>query len=57
MSRIKINRPDGTPSPYFWEDTEAGDKHARTVYKQTDDGVKRMRGVHFDAARKKIRRD
>lgn len=57
MSRIKIKRPDGTPSPYFWENTEAGDKHSRTVFKETDDGVKRMTGVHFDAARKKIRRD
>jgi hypothetical protein len=57
MSRIRIKRPDGTPSPYFWLDTETGEKTARTVYKQTDDGVKRMKGVRFDATRKKIRRD
>ena len=57
MARIRIKRPNGAPSPYFWVDTEPGRKQERTVYKRTEDGVKRMRGVHFDAALKKIRRD
>jgi len=57
MARIRIKRPNGSPSPYFWVDTEESSKEARTVYKKTDEGVKRMKGVHFDATRKKITRD
>lgn len=53
MARIKILRKDGTPTLYFWSDA---DKTAaeKTVYKQTTDGVKRMKGVHFDATKKRI---
>ncbi len=57
MARIAITRPDGRPSPYFWTDKEPGDKALKTVYKQTADGVKRMKGVRFDVARSKIKRD
>jgi hypothetical protein len=55
MAQVKIARPDGRPSPYFWNDKEEGDKGHRTVYKTTVDGIKRMRGVHFDAVRNKLR--
>lgn len=54
MARIKIDRPDGSPSPYFWSDKEAGDKAQRTVYKKTDQGVTRMKGVHFDAVENRV---
>ena len=57
MARIAITRPDGTPSPYFWTDKEPGGKRLKTVYKETPEGVKRMRGVHFDVVRSKIRKD
>lgn len=57
MARIAITRPDGSPSPYFWTDKEPGDKRLKTVYKQTSDGVKRMKGVRFDVKRSKIRTD
>ena len=57
MARVKIVKPDGSPSPYFWSDQEAGSKANKTVYKKTDDGIKRMRGVHFDAVRNKLRKD
>jgi len=57
MARIKISKPDGSPSPYFWRDQEVGEKTHKTVFKRTDDGVKRMRGVHFDAVGKKICKD
>jgi hypothetical protein len=57
MARIAITRPDGSPSPYFWIDKEPGGSRLRTVYKQTPDGVKRMRGVRFDVKARKIRRD
>lgn len=55
MARVKIVRPNGSPSPYFWNDKEEGDKVHRTVYKITADGVKRMKGVHFDAVRNELR--
>lgn len=48
MAKVKINKKDGTPTNYFWSDKDAGDRTNKTVYKQTSDGVKRMRGVHFD---------
>ena len=57
MARIAITRPDGSPSPYFWTDKEPGGKRLKTVYKETPDGVKRMKGVRFDSVRCKIRRD
>jgi hypothetical protein len=55
MARVEIVRPDGSPSPYFWSDKETGDKAHRTVYKKTTEGVKRVKGVHFDAVRNKVR--
>jgi len=57
MARIRIVKPNGTPSPYFWRDEEEGRKTHRTVFKKTDDGVKRMRGVHFDAVGMRVRKD
>jgi hypothetical protein len=54
MAKIRIAKKDGTPSQYFWSDTEKSDKSQRTVYKKTDDGVKRMTGVHFDATRMRL---
>lgn len=57
MARIAITRPDGSPSPYFWTDKEPGDKRLKRVYKQTTEGVKRMKGVRFDVVRSQIRKD
>lgn len=54
MSRIRITKKDGTPTPYFWSSKETSETSVRTVYKQTDQGVKRMKGVHFDATTKRI---
>ncbi|HSJ23711.1 MAG TPA: hypothetical protein VK929_03435 [Longimicrobiales bacterium] len=54
MARISILRKDGSASRYFWMDTDTADATEKTVYKRTSDGVKRMRGVHFDAAKKQI---
>lgn len=48
MAKVKISKKDGTPTNYFWSDKDEGDRTNKTVYKQTSDGVKRMRGVHFD---------
>lgn len=48
MAKVKISKKDGTSTPYFWSDKEDSAGTHKTVYKQTTDGVKRMRGVHFD---------
>jgi hypothetical protein len=57
MARVRIVKPNGKPSPYFWSDQESGDESHRTVFKRTEEGVKRMKGVHFDAVRNKLRKD
>ncbi len=56
MAKVKITRKDGSPSPYFWSDKDTGDKTHKTVYKQTSDGVKRMRGVHYDPVESRMHR-
>jgi hypothetical protein len=57
MARFKIDRPDGTPTPYFWSDKDSSKPTRKTVYKKTEEGVSRMRGVHFDAKNKKMHKD
>jgi hypothetical protein len=56
MSRTNIVKKDGSPTPYFWSDKDGNDLTAKTVYKRTDRGVTRMKGVQFDVTRKKINR-
>ena len=57
MARVKIVRPDGRPSPYFWKDEKEGAKPLKTVYKKTSEGVKRLRGVRYDLANNTFIRD
>lgn len=52
--RIRIFKKDGSPTPYFWSDKDGTDRTVQTVYKRTDDGIKRMTGVHFDATKNKF---
>ena len=54
MAKIKIFKKDGSATPYFWSDKNPGDRTQVTVYKQTTDGVKRMKGVQFDAVNNKM---
>ena len=54
MAKVKIYKKDGTATPYFWSNKHSGDRRYQTVYKQTSDGVKRMRGVHFDAVNNRL---
>jgi hypothetical protein len=56
MARIRITKKDGTPTPYFWSDKDGTDRTQQTVYKQTESGIKRMRGVRFDAVSKRMRK-
>jgi hypothetical protein len=57
MARFKISKKDGTPSPYFWSDKDGTERTQKRVYKQTEDGVKRMKGVTFNATTNRIRKD
>ena len=50
MARVRIVRPDGRPSPYFWKDGKEGAEPLKTVYKKTPAGVKKMTGVRYDLA-------
>ncbi|NIP80566.1 MAG: hypothetical protein GWM90_15635 [Gemmatimonadetes bacterium] len=57
MARVRITKRDGSTTPYFWSDKEQGSKTRKTVYKQTADGVKRMRGVRFDPVTNRMHKD
>jgi hypothetical protein len=54
MAKITIYKKDGTATPYFWSNKHQGDRKYQTVYKHTADGIKRMKGVHFDAVANKM---
>jgi hypothetical protein len=53
MARIMIVKRDGTKTQYFWNDRDSDRTHL-TVYKKTEDGIKRMKGVHFNAVENRI---
>ena len=56
MARITIHKKDGTPTQYFWSDKDAADPKLRPVYKQTTDGVKRMKNVRYNTITNRMRR-
>lgn len=56
MARIKIFKKDGSPTPYFWLEKEK-ENRTKTVYKETADGVKRMKGVKFHSETNQMRAD
>jgi len=49
MAKVRIFKKDGTPTQYFWSSKNAADRTSLTVYKQTSEGIKRMKGVTYDA--------
>jgi len=57
MARVKIVRPDGSPSPYFWKDEKEAEKPLKTVYKRTSAGVRRLKGVQYDLANNTFLKD
>jgi hypothetical protein len=56
MAKVKIFRKNGTPTSYFWSDKNAAGKTLQTVYKQTAEGIKRMKGVRFEPATNRMHR-
>ena len=57
MAKVKIVRPDGSPSPFFWDDKKDADAEYKTVYKKTPSGVKRLRGYTYDLAGNTFKKD
>jgi hypothetical protein len=57
MARVKIVRPNGTESPFFWKEERDGTKPLKAVYKVTSDGVKRLKGVRYDLANNTFLKD
>lgn len=54
MAKIKIFKKDGTATPYFWSKKDSVDGKLQTVFKQTAEGIKRMKGVQFDAVNNRM---
>jgi hypothetical protein len=57
MARTPISKKDGSTTPYFWSDRDGTQQDRKSVYKQTPDGVKRMKGIRFNTVTNRIRRD
>ena len=54
MARHPINNKHGQQTEYYWQDEHATDPSRATVFRETENGVKKMRGVHFDSKTGKI---
>ena len=49
MARHTINNKHGQPTDYYWTDKHAEDPARVTVFRKTEAGIKKMRGVSFDS--------
>lgn len=56
MAKVRILKKDGTVTQYYWSSTDSGAPTGVAVYKRTDDGMKRMRGVSFNTVTNCMRR-
>jgi hypothetical protein len=56
MGRIRIVKKDGSRTPYFWSEGDGSAPTEKRVYKETERGVTRMRGVRFDSVKSRMRR-
>lgn len=54
MARHPITNKHGKETEYFWTDKHAADPQNVPVFRQTEAGVKKMTGVHFDSKAGKI---
>lgn len=57
MARTRIFKNDGTSTPYFWSDKDGTGEDRKRIYKQTPDGVKRMKDVYFNVTTNRVRKD
>lgn len=54
MARHTITNKHGQATQYYWNDKHATDPARVTVFRKTDSGVKKMRGVFFDTKNGKM---
>jgi hypothetical protein len=54
MARHTILNKAGKSTDYYWTDKHADDPTRVTVFRKTEDGVKKIRGVVFDSKAGKI---
>ena len=57
MKKKPILKKSGALSPFFYDEADKADPTRHTVYKQTEAGVKRMKGVTFDAGTNQVNKD
>lgn len=56
MAKHRIHDESGKPTRYFWSDKHGQDRARMIVFKQTEEGVKRMKNVFFDAVKGKLQK-
>lgn len=49
MARHPITDKNGKTTQYFWSDEHASNPEQAVVFRKTEEGVKKMRGVVFDS--------
>jgi hypothetical protein len=54
MSRHRIVDNSGKPTRYFWSDKHSSNRKRATVFKETEEGIKRMKNVFFDTLKGKL---
>lgn len=57
MAKVKIFKKDGSPTPFFWLNKDSVDRKRAEVFKRTSEGIKRLRGVRFNALTNRMRKD
>jgi hypothetical protein len=57
VARTKIYKKDGTPTEFFWSDTDGTEPTRKMVYKETKEGLKRMKTVRFNVGTNEFHRE
>jgi hypothetical protein len=57
MAKVRIYTKDGRPTPFFWSKKDGSDLSRQTVYKRTPEGVKRMKGVHYNVEKNEFQKE
>jgi hypothetical protein len=56
MAKVKIKKLNGTPTRFFWRDEEDEGPTDKTVYKQADGDVKKLKTMRFNPVSNQMRR-
>ena len=57
MARHRIHDDNGKPTDYFWSDKYSADRTRAQVFKETEEGIKRMKNVFFDTVKRKLMKE